>query len=928
MPAGIYVTPSKFVSFAEMKGRQALQQEVASRDAAWDFSSLIGLLPDPDPVLTKRGDGVEILESLTADAHLCAVIQTRKLGVKTKEFKFEPGTDADGKTSSQSEQLCRDFSRDIHGLEMRQLITSILDAPLYGMTPLELQFAPGTHLHLKKIEAKPVRWFGFTEENEPRFISADNPWNGEALPWGKFVFARHEATYDNPYGLRLLSRCFWPVTFKKGGLKFWVSFMEKYGTPFLLGHYGQNADESQQARMLASLQQMIRTAVAVVPQDARVEMLNKSGAGAGHTVFDKMKSAMDAEISKVILGQTLTTEAGERGSYGLGKVHGDVLSAFQDADKMLVRETLNNIARIYGQINADSVPPPVCTFYEEEDPCREFADRDRVLEKGGRVKLTRSYYLRRYGFQDDDIEMVEPVQEQEQPDERKKAQKKPLEYEAVDVLRASSQLKLVEAKQQELDEYADEVIREGGDIFGGFKKDIRSWLYRCSSLQQALLELPDLFTRLNIDELQGALFSSLLAADGLGQASVPQAEEYAETLWGKGKPFREALDFFKAKSFTIAGHSQADLVAAVKDALTRAMEEGGDIASFRANVDALFMRHGLDPLSNHRIDTIYRTNMQTAFQAGRFTQLTRPHILKARPYWRYVAVRDGATRPAHRKMHDKIFHHANPIWRTWYPPNGFNCRCQVVALSRREIQRDGLEVIDEDLTGSSFEVVDEETGAIQLFRLTPDKNWGAASGTLERLLDQQRETSGGAQAWKEVKAQPGPLDFGRPAKGAIGADEWLDLERGPALQQIMKNKKISESEALAEIEARYRKEMGISPLESRSVIRSKDGEAVTITLQALAHAMVTRRDARERCIPYLRHTLEDPFEILLTEYATPTGKTRYRKKYIGLYKGEKEAGVIIVAEIQKDGSVLWNIMNTKKKNLDRQRRGVKLLYGR
>lgn len=925
MPNGLYISPSKFISFDEMK-TASLKQEIASRSAAWDFSGVIGLLPDPDPILQKLGNGVEILQELTADGHLTSIMQSRRLGTLKQEFKFEPGVDEDDQTTSQSEQLCQDFNRDMAAIKGRDLVSSILDAPFYGMTPIELTYEPGSHIHLKKVEAKPVRWFGFDDKNNPCFKSLDQPDEGEKLPWGKFVFARHFPTYDNPYGLRLLTRCFWPITFKKGGLKFWVSFMEKYGMPFLLGHYAKGTTPDEQQAMLTKLERMVQNAVAVVPDGDKIEMLGGSGkTGGGYMMFDRMRSAMDAEMSKVILGQTLTTEAGDKGSHSLGKVHGEVLSDFQESDKMLAKETLDEIAALYAQINTDNVPPPVCKFYEDEDPQKDFADRDKTLEESGRFRLKPSYYVRRYGFQEDDFEIVEPESQDPTPDTPAPASEDHSEKE--DSFSEANQLAMATRAQAELDAQADEFTQDGIDVFSSFKKQLRTWLKEADSVEAALAAIPTLFDTLQIQELQSSLLSALMVADRLGVDSVPKEDSYAEAVYGAGKPFREAIDFFQAKAFTIAGHTQADLVAAVKDELTRAMEEGVSIKDFRQSLDSIFISKGLDPLSKHHIDTIYRTNMQSAFQAGRYTQLTKPHILKARPYWKYVAVRDGVTRPAHAKMNGKIFHHENPIWRIWYPPNGFNCRCLVVSLSAREIERDGLTVETKDLSGSAFEHINKDTGEIKTFVLNPDAGWGAAGGSLEKLLKQQHDKSGGTQVWREKKGQPGPEELGRPKKGMINPVHWLAVTRGPRLEDLIEDHGISEKEALAQIESSYRKLMGISPLESQSVIRSKDGEALTVTMQALAHAMVKRDDGRERFLPYLRHTLENPYEILLTEYETPSGNTKYRKKYIGLYKGEKKEDMVIVGEITKDGSVMWNIMNTRAKDLDRQRRGARVLYG-
>jgi len=68
----------------------------------------------------------------------------------------------------------------------------------------------------------------------------------------------------------------------------------------------------------------------------------------------------------------------------------------------------------------------------------------------------------------------------------------------------------------------------------------------------------------------------------------------------------------------------------------------------------------------------------------------------SRSYWQYEAVMDGRTRPAHAAMNGKVLPADSPFWKRNFPPNGFNCRCTVVSVSKSEIVRDGLEV-EEDL---------------------------------------------------------------------------------------------------------------------------------------------------------------------------------------------------------------------------------------
>jgi len=89
-----------------------------------------------------------------------------------------------------------------------------------------------------------------------------------------------------------------------------------------------------------------------------------------------------------------------------------------------------------------------------------------------------------------------------------------------------------------------------------------------------------------------------------------------------------------------------------------------------------------------RLDTIFRTNVQSAYMAGRYESMIAN--VEDRPYWRYRAVMDARTRPSHARLHNKVFHYLDPIWKFIFPPNGFRCRCGVDALTAAEVEQQGL----------------------------------------------------------------------------------------------------------------------------------------------------------------------------------------------------------------------------------------------
>lgn len=179
------------------------------------------------------------------------------------------------------------------------------------------------------------------------------------------------------------------------------------------------------------------------------------------------------------------------------------------------------------------------------------------------------------------------------------------------------------------------------------------------------------------------------------------------------KSFREAIDFFKDKviltpdefekianeykslAFTVSGYSKVEVLKKFYDEILKAMENGTTMDEFKKNMDTFLVAKGYKGLTNFQADNIFRTNIQTAYNAGHYKQMTEPMVMKLRPYWQYVAVLDKGTRLTHRGMNGKVFRADDPIWDQWFPPNGYKCRCTVITLSERQVKQKGLEVLDE-----------------------------------------------------------------------------------------------------------------------------------------------------------------------------------------------------------------------------------------
>lgn len=177
---------------------------------------------------------------------------------------------------------------------------------------------------------------------------------------------------------------------------------------------------------------------------------------------------------------------------------------------------------------------------------------------------------------------------------------------------------------------------------------------------------------------------------------------------GESKAFQEAIDFlkikvvmsyaeykgirikYKALAFSVAGYTQLEVLNQFYQEVLLALEEGTTIQQFRTNMNEFLEKKGYKGLSKHRADIIFRTNLQTAYQVGHYKQMIA--VQKERPYWMYQTAADSRVREEHQAMDGKVYHANSPIWKRWYPPNGFGCRCSVVSLTKEQVRSRGLEV--------------------------------------------------------------------------------------------------------------------------------------------------------------------------------------------------------------------------------------------
>ncbi len=365
---------------------------------------------DPDPVLKKLGDrGDQQLEGLTADPVLFGVMNQRKLKTLSGEFKILAGSSEQGREPSQaSVALADNFSEDLKEFVMGDLINNILDAIFYGFVPIELTWeAVGSKLRLKGMTPLPRRWFAFTPEGELRFfpanggVSGANIFGGEEIKFGKILLARNKPTYDNPYGERVLSRCLWPVAFRKGGYRGWVRVAEDLNLPLISAKFGIGTSEEDKQGLLAAIAAGRRSGTLISSNSTELEV-HQPSKGSSAQIHQNLIEILTEEMTRAVLTQTLTSSLSGGGSRAASETHKDVLDELRQSDQKLVKNCFATLAKIYRDLNDETAEPPEFHWFEAEDPSLDWVKRDQGLTQTG-VQFTKSYYEKRYGLKDSDF---------------------------------------------------------------------------------------------------------------------------------------------------------------------------------------------------------------------------------------------------------------------------------------------------------------------------------------------------------------------------------------------------------------------------------------------------------------------------------------------------------------------------------------------
>lgn len=381
----------------EEKKQKPNTDEIATSSKDFDiFAGWLGRLENPDPTLRteSQGKGLKLYDEVDRDPHAGAVLQSRYLSVVGKEWDILPG--------EEDESRAQDIADFVKGAFLNtnfdQARQELLQAILYGFYVGEvIWIVRGGDIVPQRIRAKHPRRFSFSMDRDLRLLSPESMIEGEPVPDRKFIRFTYGSS-DNPYGKGLGQKLWWPVWFKKNGIKFWLVFLEKFGMPTAVGKYPPGTPPPQQAALLDAIDAIQNETGVKIPDTMAIDLLEASRSG--KVTYETLCEYMDKQCSKAVLGQTATTE-GTPGKLGNEDAQNETRQDIVEADAGLLDECLNNsIVRWIVDYNFPGVTsyPKLKTRTEAEKDLKPLAARDKILTKEIGLPVGKKYFYETYGI--------------------------------------------------------------------------------------------------------------------------------------------------------------------------------------------------------------------------------------------------------------------------------------------------------------------------------------------------------------------------------------------------------------------------------------------------------------------------------------------------------------------------------------------------
>lgn len=340
------------------------------------------------------------------DLHYSSQLRTRKLAVSGLTPVVEAASD-----EATDIALAEEIRTLVSEPRFNDMLPELLDGLGKGFSVVEVIWRTdgGQWWPMDYRWADP-RFFRFDQETGRELRHRDSSVDG--APLEPFKYLVHTPRIKSGLPIRNgLARLVATLYMLKGyTLKDWWAFAEVFGMPIRVGKYGTNATDEEIGTLVNAIANIASDAGAAIPESMQLELVETAKGNGGDTLFQNMAQWADSQISKGVLGQTMTADNGS--SQSQATVHNEVRGDIQRDDAGQLANTLQTLVQWVIDLNHGPqarYPKITLPIIEPEDLATLSQSLERMIDRGLKVKMKE--VRERFGFSDpgQDDEVMRPA---------------------------------------------------------------------------------------------------------------------------------------------------------------------------------------------------------------------------------------------------------------------------------------------------------------------------------------------------------------------------------------------------------------------------------------------------------------------------------------------------------------------------------------
>ncbi|NSL22380.1 DUF935 domain-containing protein [Agrobacterium tumefaciens] len=446
------------------------------------------------------------------DSHYLAQLATRRRSVSQLPITVNPASE------SPEHQKHAEFLREwIKTGVLRSGLFDMLDAIGKGISVMEVDWHHKNGKVLPRaLVWRTQRWFTFDRTDGETLLLREGV-AGEPLIPHKFVVHRSKAKSGLTIRSGIARVAVWLWMFKSFTVKDWAIFLQNYGQPIRIGKYGRGATEPEKDVLWRAVSGIAGDCAAIIPREMLIEFHEVGSKSSSTDMYESRADWHNREISKLILGQTTTTDA-VSGGHAVAKEHRLVQEDIERSDALDASDTLN--AQLAPNIIAFNFGPQeeyptIHVGRPDEVPLKEFSEAFDKLAKHG-LTAEASFLRDRLGIPTPATgaelvggrETVVPPEDKPQP--------KPLTAkQSLDRLFASAHSR---EEPDLLEKLTDRLEKDAAAAMDGMIDEVREILFSATDLREAAHKLADL--KLSAEDLAEVMARGMTMAHLIGQAAL------------------------------------------------------------------------------------------------------------------------------------------------------------------------------------------------------------------------------------------------------------------------------------------------------------------------------------------------------------------------------------------------------------------------